>query len=140
MVRKERAQKRTYPESILIGLGAAGILTVILLLLVTLCIDNEYLKIMNSGYYSPVIQFISVFTGVWIATAIEKEKRILGAAGVAGVYYLVCIIVGMLFFEGNSAAALTGFVIVLIAAVAALFVQSVVVGRSKLGKKRRRAW
>lgn len=140
MVRKERAQKRTFPESILIGLAAAGILTVIMLLLVTLCIDNEYLKIMNSGYYSPMIQFVSVFAGVWISATIEKEKRIPGAAGVAGLYYLVCIIVGMLFFEGNGAAALTGFVIVLIAAVAALFVQSVAVSRSKQGKKRRHAW
>lgn len=140
MARKEHAQKRTFPESVLSGLAVAVVLTVLMLLLVTLCIDNEYLKIMNSRYYAPAIQFVSVFAGVWVAITIEKEKRIPGAAGVAGVHYLLSIIVGMLLFEGNGAAALTGFAVVLIAAVAAIFVQSVAVGRSKQGKKRRRAW
>ena len=119
-----------------IGLILMACISMILVLVSAVFINNEYFTVSSIRYLAVAIQFLSVLVGAFAAGKIANQKKAMACLISAGGFLLLQICCGMLFFEGISSGVAWGLIATAVAAVCDIFL----CGSSKMrsGSKRKR--
>lgn len=137
IVKKHRP--RGVGESVLIGLGISVVCSVLIMMFLAYCIENEYMNITKISIMSFVILLISSFMGAFGAGVVAKEKKIIACAGAVGAYYVVLMTIAVVVFDGVRGGALLGFLACTIGFGGASLLSLKEKSRSKIRKVRGRS-
>lgn len=97
---KLNIRNTTFLFSSCIGAGISVGLSLLVMVLNSICISNEYIELSVGTFMVIIGQFISVFAGAMIAgKATKGENKQLSCCCVALIYYLMFTCVGMLVFD-----------------------------------------
>lgn len=116
-----------------IGLIAAIGITLLSSLLLPAEILKEVIKYETALILVPIVMFLSSFAGAMVAGKIAKDNGN-AAIGIAiGLYILILVCCGFLFFDGMSQKAITGLFAILLGGGASLYLSNI-----KINQKRRK--
>ena len=95
------------PAAVIGTLSAVGV-SVFVMLVQPFSILNEYLKPEAIQILAVSTQLIAAFAGTLVAISIANDKRYLVAALCAGMFFLILLCTGLLFFNGLTTWAIAG--------------------------------
>lgn len=95
------------PAAIIGTLSAVGV-SVFVMLVQPFLIFGEYLKPDSIQILATATQLIAVFAGTFIAISIVNDKRYIVAALCSGIFILILLCTGLLFFDGLTSWAIAG--------------------------------
>lgn len=102
-------KNETFWFSMCIGAGVSLVTSLLIILLSSMCLSNEYMELSAGPYVVIGGQFISAFTGALIAGKTTKaQSKLLSCCTAAALFYLVYICIGMLVFDGLTSLVFSG--------------------------------
>ncbi|MBQ8768635.1 MAG: TIGR04086 family membrane protein [Oscillospiraceae bacterium] len=106
--------KISIPAGVIIGVIAAVAVMLIGALVMSYLIVKETVGMSSAGIGAMVIVAISSALGVWLASALTKQKKLLVCGLTALIYYLVLLSITAVFFDGvYDAVGLTALMVIL---------------------------
>ena len=106
----------------LLGLLVSWAITVIMLCLGAVFVENEYIEIDLTGILTAIIVFLASAAGCLISKITDKSNALMNIIIVSGSYIMSLLICAMLFFDGITGQSLVEIPAVLTGALIALFV------------------
>ncbi len=119
-----------------IGTSLCAIIVIVLVLLTSVLIQNEYIGNEASTYLGPMIQFIGVFLGALVAGKYTIQNKELTCIITGAVFLVLQLCAAMLFFDGIKSGALFGVVSVALAVLSAALVYIRTKSRGRNRRKR----
>lgn len=119
---KHGKEKDFQITAICIGALSAMLITLLLVAIGGIFIQNEYLGFNKATLISMGIQGVSVLAGAIITSMQLKNNRLLSCILVSAIYFSVLICIALLFFEGLKTNAVVSVFICFIAAILAAFI------------------
>lgn len=97
-----------------LGIGIiTGILTVLVSLIIgTIFINNEYIKLNNAAIIVAVIQFISVFCASFAAGKSAADQKIICSIASGCTAWFILIAIAIMFFDGVGNDMIPGLIVV----------------------------
>lgn len=92
------------------GVGLVVLITLLLSGIGAILMQNEYIDIKYAGILGMLIQFFSTFTGVFVASKMGPDNKIMICSVVAVAYIVVAVCCALLFFEGVSGTVIAGVI------------------------------
>ena len=83
-----------------LGVGISVVLLIIVAVLSTIFISNEYISMDSGEYIAWVAQFVACFVGCTVSGKIARDKKALVCGIVAAINFLVVLFVAVLLFDG----------------------------------------
>lgn len=93
---------RSMIRSLLFGVGTSVVVTVLIMLMVTVCIQNEYLSINIMPIAAIVIEFLGAATGATVAGKLAKERKSITCLLSAVGWFLLLLVASLVFFTCNA--------------------------------------
>ena len=127
-------------KSILFGIGTSLILIMGSLMTTTYLINKNYISIDTSKYIILITHFISMYLGSIVAEKTGAATNLLKGILSSFVYSVLVVGVGIVFFEGLTAASLLLFILSIISGMLAHLTINSAFRNNKTRKKRRGSW
>ena len=125
-------------KATLIGVLISIAATILLTMLVSIFINNEYIDITSITTLAYICIFLSVLFGAITGGSVVAERKWCVYSSVGGVYYLLALCVGMLCFDGIGKAFLPGLLMCVLSVLTAVFLAKSKKKRSVKGRRKMR--
>ncbi len=131
-------KKISFTHSCLVGIIVSAAITILLVCIGALFIQNEYISINSITIIGMIIEFIAAFFGLFLTGKMQKGREEAAMGITAGAYCTLLLCVGMLLFDGLSVAFFGGLTAVTGAYVMTLFLLKSTKNRQNHKRKNRR--
>ena len=129
-------KKPSLPAAAGIGLIVSMVASLLITMITSICIMNEYIELNGAIYIVIIGQFICAFTGVLTAGKIAPENKMIACVVSAGAFFLIMLGIGMLLFDGVGRTALWGLLSCAAGSILGIFF--IFKAQSRVGAKKRR--
>ena len=127
-------------RSVVFGIIASLSTVVVSILLLTICIRNEYLDINMLPILAILVEFLAVFVGANVACLFEKEGKTMVCMLSAGICFLLLFLTGVVNFDCRGVRVLSCLIATIAGLCASLLIakRRKVIGNSRGGRWRNR--